>query len=205
MRAMHGMLIALTAACSGCVSPNCARYVYQDGDYGVVGIPENTNCWPTKYRDQADKLMVAHFPDGHEIIRAEEVIEGSRTLTVKGTKTAELTPQFPAELVKIAQLGRTDSRSQADTLKIKECRIIYRKSLHREEGFALLPNLTPTQYVDPNAVERRKAEKPEKSDDWQGGTNPKAHAKDQETPSDTWSDENDQPIQRTRIGRGAPR
>ena len=195
MRKRHGMLIAIATLSSGCASTNGVRYVYQDGDYGVVGIPENTNCWPSHYRDQAEKLMIAHFPGGHEIVRAEEVIEGSRTLTVNGTKTAELTPQFPTELVKIAKLGRTDSRSQADILKIKECRIIYRKSLRHEEVFALLPTLTPTQYVDPNAVERRKTAKPESSNGWEGETAKKEHRNEPGGPSDTWLYDDEDPME----------
>jgi hypothetical protein len=185
------MLIAIAAISSGCAATNGVRYVYQDGDYGVVGIPENTNRWPTRYHDQAEKLMTAHFPDGHEIVRAEEVIEGSRTLILKGTKSAEIAPQFPSELVKIAKLGRTDSRSQADTLKVTECRIIYRKSRHHEEGFAQPPTLTPTQYVDPNAVERRKAAASEKSDDWKAETARTERRKQPDHPSDTWFDEED--------------
>jgi hypothetical protein len=74
----------------GCASTEQARYVYQDGQFGVVGIPENTDHWPSFYRERADALMKQHFPTGYEIVRAEEVDAGSRTLTVNGTNTAEL-------------------------------------------------------------------------------------------------------------------
>ena len=73
---------------SGCASDGSVRYVYQDKDFGVVGMPENTNRWPTHYRRRADKLMDKQFPEGHEIVRAEEVEAGSRTLKIEGSRTA---------------------------------------------------------------------------------------------------------------------
>jgi hypothetical protein len=160
MRLFLGILIVLTVFATGCVATQGVRYVYQDRDFGVVGVPENTDCWPAHYRRQAEKLMAAHFPEGHEIVRAEEVVEGSRTVKIEGSKTAELAPQLPRELVKVAKLGRTASRCQADTLKIKECRIVYRRVSRAHEGaFADHPTLTPAQYLDPNDAERRKAAK----------------------------------------------
>lgn len=160
MRQSLGLLVAATSAlaCCGCATTPGVRYVYQDGDFGVVGMPENTDRWPTHYRQQADKLMDAHFPGGHEVVRAEEVVEGERTLKVEGTKTAEVAPQLPAAVLNVAKLGRTASRSQSDSLKIKECRIIYRRSLGSDKSMGYADAaLTPTQYVDPNAADRRKA------------------------------------------------
>jgi hypothetical protein len=167
MRTLLGVLIALTAlfTISGCAETRGVRYVYQDGDFGVVGLPENTDRWPTHYRRKADKLMDAHFPAGHEIVRAEEVVEGSRTLTLQGTKTAELVPELPNGLFQIGKLGRRASRSQADTLKIKECRIVYHRTPNAVSPvtYTVAATLTPTSYVDPNVLERRKlsAETPE--------------------------------------------
>lgn len=153
MRPTHFALFVLPALClgAGCAATGRARYVYQDGQFGVVGIPENTDRWPTHYRRQAEALMAAHFPEGHQIVRAEEVVEGSRTLTLEGTHTAELSPQLPTELLKIAKLGRTAARRQSDSLKIKECRIIYRRTPAPSAPYADQPTLTPTRYVDPNA------------------------------------------------------
>jgi hypothetical protein len=159
MRALV-MLIALFAAfSSGCAMTQTVRYVYQDKDFGVIGMPENTNKWPTHYHRHAEKLMDEHFPEGHEIVRAEEVTEGSRTLKIEGSKTAEINPQVPAEILKIAKLGRTASRSQSDVVKIKECRIIYRRASHSEENaFSLDADVSPARYVDPNESERKKPE-----------------------------------------------
>jgi len=177
-----GSLVAALLSVSGCATTENVRYVYQDRDFGVIGMPENTDEWPTHYRRQAEKLMGEHFPEGHEIVRAEEVVEGSRLLKIEGSKTAEIVPQLPTELLKVARLGGSASRSQADTLKIKECRIIYRRvprietsqteapggakariragnRLARTESadFADQAAVTPAQYLDPNDAERRKA------------------------------------------------
>src|SRR5262249_52341266 len=113
MRSFLRILIVLPAFATGCEATKGVRYVYQERDFGVVALPENTNCWPAHYRRQAEKLMAAHFPEGHEVVRAEEVVEGSRTLKIEGSKTAELAPQLPKDLVKVAKLGRSASRSQA--------------------------------------------------------------------------------------------
>jgi hypothetical protein len=124
-------------------------------------MPENSDRWPTHYRRRADKLMDAHFPEGHEIVRAEEVVEGERTLKVEGSNTAEVTPQLPAALLNVARIGHSESHSQADTLKLKECRIVYRRSGSPEKptGYAEAAGLNPARYIDPNDVERRKTEK----------------------------------------------
>lgn len=160
MRSIHGCLFALSvmAALSGCAATRQVRYVYQDRDFGVIGMPENSNRWPTHYRRQAEKLMTAHFPVGHEIVRAEEVVEGTRTLTVQGTNTAEVLPALPTALLSVGRLGRSSTRSQADRLKLKECRIVYRR-VGQQTGpdiYAGLSTLTPTRYLDPNDAERHK-------------------------------------------------
>lgn len=183
-----GLIVVVLVLGPGCATTEGVRYVYQDRDFGVIGMPENTDQWPTHYRRQAEKLMAEHFPEGHEIVRAEEVVEGSRTLKVEGSKTAEIAPQLPAELLKVARFGGSASRSQADTLKLKECRIIYRRVPRSETAnaedwgppkssaklsgklgnrnarmepadFAEQSAVTPAQYLDPNDVERRKARK----------------------------------------------
>lgn len=159
MRPVLWLILGTTlAASSGCASTSAVRYVYQDGNFGVVGMPENTNRFPSHYRNKAEKLMAEHFPDGHEIVRAEEVNQGDRTLKIDGGHTAELAPQATSGLLSVAKLGRTSSRSQADTTKIKECRIIYRRigSPEVPAGFSAAADPTPTQYIDPNAVERHR-------------------------------------------------
>ncbi len=156
MRGYRFMALAAILISSGCVTDQDVRYVYQDKNFGVVGMPANTDVWPTYYHRRAEKLMTEHFPEGHVIVRAEEVSEGSRTLKIEGSNTAEIDPHVPAELFKIAKVGRTSSRSQADVVKIKECRIIYRRAPKAEGPFAEDVDLCPTHYLDPNESERKK-------------------------------------------------
>ncbi len=137
----------------GCSGAREVRYVYQDGHSGVIGMPANTSKWPKYYRKHADKLMEQHFPDGYEVVRAEEVVEGSRTLTINGTNSAEIQPTASSQLLAVGKLGRTSTRSQSDSLKIKECRILYRKAEHLDPQsqleYAERAMWTPASYIDP--------------------------------------------------------
>jgi hypothetical protein len=153
--------LIVVCALSGCSQMEGVRYVYQDREFGVIGMPENSDRWPTYFRTHGEKLMNNHFPDGHEIVRAEEVIEGERTLKIEGSNSAEVAPQISDSLLKVVKLGHTASRSEAETVKVKECRIIYRRvgSLQPKD-YAVAATLTPALYVDPNAAERRKAAEP---------------------------------------------
>src|SRR5437764_1002735 len=74
------VLMGLLPSVSGCMSQPDARYIYQDGEFGVIGIPQNSPFGKKDYRKQAEELMLRHFPEGHEIVRAEEVVEGQRVL-----------------------------------------------------------------------------------------------------------------------------
>src|ERR1017187_1735953 len=141
------LALFFVASLSGCAHTHDVRYVYQDRDFGVIGMPENTDCWPTHYRRQGDKLMDAHFSEGHEIVRAEEVIEGERTLKIEGSNSVEISPQISASLLKTVNLGHSPSRSEAETVKVKECRIIYRRAgSTKPKDYARAATLTPTLY-----------------------------------------------------------
>ena len=145
----------------GCSGAREVRYVYQDGHSGVIGMPANTSEWPKYYRKHADKLMEQHFPGGYEVVRAEEVVEGSRTLTINGSNSAEIQPTASSQLLAVGKLGRTSSRSQSDSLKIKECRILYRKTEELDPQsqikYAEQAMWTPAPYIDPNALDRKLA------------------------------------------------
>ncbi len=162
MRSAFGFLVLVLSTLAGCATSQEVRYVYQDGDFGVVGMPENTNRWPTRYRHHAENLMAAHFPEGHEIVRAEEVDAGLRTLKVEGSSTAEVAPTLLASAFSAMKLGHTASRCQADTVKIKECRIIYRRAgtSGPPPDFSEIASLEPTEYLDPNEIARRQLEPP---------------------------------------------
>jgi hypothetical protein len=153
------LLAALTSF--GCASQPAARYVYQDNEFGVVGIPVNTYDGKRSYRDQAEELMTRHFPEGYEIVRAEEVAEGERILDV-GRKTEFATePNISAlnQVIKLGKVDRTTSFEEKDKLQVRECRIIYKRKTHQGPGrprqFATVTSLTPPLYIDPNEVMRR--------------------------------------------------
>jgi hypothetical protein len=168
MRGRIGIVLGLLGLMlAGCASTSDARYVYQDGEFGVVAIPRNTSDGPKHYRQQAEALMAQHFPEGYEIVRAEEVVEGSRTLTVGKTGSTEITPQVTPHLLALLKIGGSMTQSQADTLALRECRIIYKKSDSHSAaapgGFAPEPSLTPTCYHDPNTESKKRDKEPVKA------------------------------------------
>ena len=61
------------ASLTGCAN---ARYLQVDHDTGVIAMPENTNCWPTYYRDHALALMRQQCPNGYEVVHEEESVVG---------------------------------------------------------------------------------------------------------------------------------
>ena len=149
-------LFGLVLALSGCATPPTARYVYQDGEYGVIGIPQNTFLDKTNYRGQAEMLMARHFPEGYEIVRAEEVVEGQRMLDI-GKRTeinAEPILSASSQTLKLGRLDRASSFSEKDQLQLRESRIIYRKrpgaSPQTLSAFSPVATLTPPLYINPN-------------------------------------------------------
>jgi len=146
---------------SGCTKPIVARYVYQDGEFGVVGIPVNTYQEKMSFREEAEELMSRHFPGGYEIVRAEEVNEGERLLDLGKKTEVETEPKLTAlnQVFKLGKLDRTTSYEEKDKLQVRECRIIYRKKPVHSPGrtgqFAAMSSLTPRFYIDPNEMVRK--------------------------------------------------
>ena len=119
----------LCLSTSGCATPMVARYIYQDAEFGVVGIPVNNYQKKTDFRAEAEGLMARHFPEGFEIVRAEEVNEGERILDLGRKTQIETDPKVAAlnQMISLGSLNRTTSYEQKDKLQLRECRIIYRK------------------------------------------------------------------------------
>jgi hypothetical protein len=147
-------------AFSGCAQPCVARYVYQDGEFGVIGIPVNTYQEKMDFRTQAEALMARHFPDGYEIVRAEEVNEGQRILDRGRKSEIDSEPQVNAlnQMIKLGKLSRTTSFEEKETLQVRECRIVYKRRAvgapRSTSRFAALASLTPPLYIDPNEAIR---------------------------------------------------
>jgi hypothetical protein len=155
---------ALAAVCFGglgCMTSPDARYVYQDGEFGVIGIPRNSSLGKKNYREQANELMIKHFPEGFEIVRAEEVVEGERTLDTARKVELDSEPGVAAlnQMIKVGKFARSTSLDQKDSLKITESRIIYRRKVEGKptgrDGFSALANLSPEFYIDPNHEVRK--------------------------------------------------
>ena len=112
------LLLCVAVALAGCN----ARQVIREPDYGVVAIPMNTNSWPFRYRNKADELMAAHFPEGYEIIREEEMIVGQTTNYEEEQTHGEV------EVVKdVVSIGKTETRGSATTKDETEYRIYYQR------------------------------------------------------------------------------
>ncbi len=121
--------VAIALAFAGCRSQPDARYIYQDGEFGVIGIPQNSPYGRKDYRQQAEELMDRHFPEGHEIVRAEEVVEGQRVLDKSRKSEFETDPAISAlnQKINIGKIAQTTSTQQKDSLPILESRIIYKR------------------------------------------------------------------------------
>ena len=158
---LKAALAAISFCATGCMTTPDARYVYQDGEYGVIGIPRNTSLGKKNYREQAYGLMTRHFPEGFEIVRSEEVVEGERTLDTARKVELDSEPGFAAfnQMLKVGKFAKSTSSDQKDSLKITESRIIYRRKPDGKstghDGFTALANLAPDFYLDPNAQLRK--------------------------------------------------
>jgi hypothetical protein len=153
-------VVASTLAACGCATPQNARYIYQDGDFGVVGIPQNSPYGTKDYRKQAEELMARHFPQGYEIVRAEEVVEGQRVLDKSHKSEFETDPSFVSlsQKINVAKLAQSSSTQQKDSLPILESRIIYRRRTPEGprgvNGYAASAKVIPEFYLDPNEMAR---------------------------------------------------
>lgn len=110
-------LVVTVVGLSGCQS---ARYVLRESDRGIVAIPANTNIWPWKHRDDAEKLMKQHFPAGYQIDREVEEVVGKTTTS--GEDTDGQTVQLAEGLV---TLDTGQRRSTSTTTDVTEYRIEY--------------------------------------------------------------------------------
>jgi hypothetical protein len=151
---------AIAPACAGCKSQADARYIYQDGNYGVIGIPQNSPFGKKDFRKQAEDMMARHFPDGHEIVRVEEVVEGQRVLDKSRKSEFETDPAISAlnQRINLGKIAQTTSTQQKDSLPILESRILYKRKTKDEpnglNGFSAIATLMPELYLDPNEMAR---------------------------------------------------
>jgi hypothetical protein len=137
-RILLGAVLLVLPCLGGCQS---ARFIAMDRQGGVIALPENSNVWPTYYRDKAAAMMREKCPTGYEIVREGEVVTGQ----VAHTETTSNTTPPPALVlggdtksngksqsdgfgVVAIPMGETEQHTQQTTryTDVKEWRIHYR-------------------------------------------------------------------------------
>lgn len=70
---VHPLFLLLGSALAG----GCAqvRLVRDTPDGGVIAIPNNTNEWPTYYRNRAMQLMQRKCPEGYVIVGEQATVD----------------------------------------------------------------------------------------------------------------------------------
>ena len=150
----------LFLAASGCYTPMVARYIYQDGEYGVVGIPVNNYQKRLDFRAQAEGLMAATFRKATRSSVPRRLMKESGSGTWAGRRKSTTEPAVAVlnQIIRLGTLNRTTSFAEKDKLQVRECRIIYKKkSVHtpgRTGQFASATSLAPPLYIDPNEILR---------------------------------------------------
>jgi hypothetical protein len=141
------VLYGLAFGLMGCAS-NQARYVYQDCESGVIAVPKNT----PKMMACAEALMERHFPGmNYEVVRAVEVETGGSRSTYQSDTTNAEAKSLRGGFLLSSKLGHDRDRKQAESMKLLESRIVYRRRNHTEHAglaFAESPEYTPMVYSD---------------------------------------------------------
>jgi hypothetical protein len=70
---LHSAFCILVVGCGQ------VRLIRDAPDGGVVGIPNNTNEWPSFYRNRAESLMKRKCPEGYVIVGEQEVEDNPTT------------------------------------------------------------------------------------------------------------------------------
>jgi hypothetical protein len=100
-----GLVLGLT----GCGN---ARLVTVERNGGVVAIPDNSNAWPSYYRDKATALMRDKCPQGYVIDREEEVVVGT---TVNTNTRTESTPPPTVSLGGVVAIAQGPGQDRTET------------------------------------------------------------------------------------------
>jgi hypothetical protein len=125
------------AAVTGCGST--ARLVHSTPDGGVVAIPSNSNYWPLRYRDEAEKLMAQRCPNGYEIVEEKEVVTG---------KTATTNENVDRRTPTTNSRGTTERTTTSTTHSVSD-KTEYRITFRSRES---KPTIVPTTAVMPTTT-----------------------------------------------------
>jgi hypothetical protein len=117
-RQVRSLVLLSVLALTGCMT---ARVVSRDTHGGVVAIPENSNRWPWRYRDNAIALIKEDSPD--YVILEEFVVTGTETTDREliDTRTEGPNPRVGYNLMGSETMRTPESRDRT------EWRITYRK------------------------------------------------------------------------------
>jgi hypothetical protein len=152
------LALSLAASTVGCASTNGARYVYQDHESGVIAVSQLN----PRSMAHATALMEKQFPNkNYEIVRSVEIEEGDRTVFESDQTKSSFSPTLSTRHGLLRGLGITSlgpgqtsrdrDREHADRVKIKETRIVYRKTdpnLPASNRYAANVAYQPEYYVD---------------------------------------------------------
>jgi hypothetical protein len=81
------LILPALVALGGIVGCSQVRIIRDTPDGGVVSIPNNSNQWPTYYRNRAEFLMHQKCPEGYAIVR--EQVEQDNPAARDGRKPYE--------------------------------------------------------------------------------------------------------------------
>lgn len=123
---------------TGCSS---ARQVSKDSESGVIAIPSSSS---SKHREKAQELMTAHFPEGYEIVKEEEVVIGKTTNWEK-KEGRGFTHEGDGFQVEFSAGGRGNTRGESTTIDKTEYRLYYRKATKKTDTTTLASALSAAE------------------------------------------------------------
>jgi hypothetical protein len=142
-------VVVTVASLTGC---GTARYVSKQGEGGVVAIPNNSDDWPTHYRQNAEALIRQHVGPNYEIVDEREVVTGTKVANNQQAQTEQIAnrrnPSMPGTKETV-----TDTTTATN---ITEYRITYRRRGPVGGGFpgatAASAGLPPADMAGPGVV-----------------------------------------------------
>jgi hypothetical protein len=118
--------VLLLATVSGC---GTARMIESTPEGVVVAIPSNSNYWPFKYRDSAEKMMAQKCPNGYDIVYEKEVVVGQKSTTREFTEVAP---------------GGDSNQQRTSVVTATRPETEYRIAFRSHHPVAIAPPVTPT-------------------------------------------------------------
>jgi hypothetical protein len=133
--ALLGAFVFVVAGLSGCATP--VKVIQQDTNAVTVAIPDNTNSWPSYYRDEATKAATQVLPDVDPVpVSTTRVKVG--TLTTSSLDTTHRDIALADNKPPIGDV--TTTRSSTATSDAYEYRLVFQKRSTNPVPSSLLRN-----------------------------------------------------------------